>query len=542
MCDIYFPQFKQGKTGTRIHPGLSILDLARNSGVKINAECGGQGKCGKCIVRIEKGKENLNELTHAEKNFKLGANERLACQTTIIRELKDMSVFMKSFGEYEILKSGTEKEVPVNPVFYKKGDKVFKNEEEIDKYQGKIYGLAIDVGTTTLVFDLVNLENGDVIATVAKTNPQISYGNDVISRIGFTLVDEEKGRYFKENERTERVRILQETVVESINSSIKEISERCEEDILRYIYEAVVVGNPTMRNLFFGFDVASLGLIPFEPGHKESVIKKPEEIGLLINSKGRVFGAPLIGGHAGADTVADVLASEIYKNKEVGMVIDIGTNGEIVLGNSERMISASCAAGGAYEGTTISSGCGAIGGAIKQVEIINGRVAYSTIEDKHPIGICGSGLIDLLAELLTHGIMSKTAKIGQDFYVTGKIKISQQDIYQLITAKGGLRTDQDLLMKQYPVDLKNISRIYLAGGFGNFINVKNAMKIGLIPEAEEEKVVKIGNGALEGAREMLLSRQRRETAKEIAKKIEHCKPNETEKDFAYLVAENMYFR
>lgn len=542
MCDVYFPQFKQGKTGTKIHPGLSVLDFARSAGIKINAECAGKGTCGKCVVRIEKGGENLNERTLAEKNFKLGANERLACQATIIRELKDMSVFMKSFGEYEILKSGTEKEVPINPVFYRKGDRVFKNGEEVDNYQGKIYGLAVDVGTTTLVFDLVNLENGDIIATIAKTNPQISYGNDVISRIDFTLVDKEKRQYLEEKERGKRVRILQESVVESINDSIKEISDKYGEDISRYIYETVVVGNPTMRDLFFGFDVSSLGLIPFESSHKDSVVKKPEEIGLLINSRGQVYGAPLIGGHAGADTVADVLASEIYKNKAVSMVIDIGTNGEIVLGNSERMISASCAAGGAYEGATISSGCGAIEGAIKQVEIIDGRVAYSTIGDKHPLGICGSGLIDLLAELLTHKIMSKTAKIKQDFYITGEIKITQGDIYQLITAKGGLRTDQKLLMKSYPVDVKNISKIYLSGGFGNFTNVKNAVKIGLIPKVEEEKIIKIGNGALEGAREMLLCKERRKTAEEIAKKIEHQKLNETEKDFAFLVAENMYFQ
>ena len=160
MCEVYFPQFKQGKTGTKIHPGLSILDLARSAGIKINAECGGQGKCGKCIVRIEKGGENLNDHTLAEKNCKLGADERLACQANIIRELNDMSVFIKNFGEYEILKCGMEKEVSINPVFYRKGDKVFKNGEEVDVYQGKIYGLAVDVGTTTLVFDLVNLENG----------------------------------------------------------------------------------------------------------------------------------------------------------------------------------------------------------------------------------------------------------------------------------------------------------------------------------------------------------------------------------------------
>ena len=256
----------------------------------------------------------------------------------------------------------------------------------------------------------------------------------------------------------------------------------------------------------------------------------------------RIYGVSLIGGHAGADAVANVLACEMYKSKGIYMVVDIGTNGEIILGNSERMISASCAAGGAYEGATVSCGMGAIEGAINRIEIINGRVVYSTIGNKYPKGICGSGLIDLLSELLEHNIMSKTAKIKEDFYITEEIKISQEDIYQLITAKGGLRTDQELLMKYYPVEIEKIDKIFLSGGFGNFINVKNAMKIGLIPEVDEEKVIKIGNGALEGAREMLLCEERRKLSEKIARKIQHYKPNEIEKNFALLVAENMYFK
>ena len=541
MGYIHFPQYKKGRGKIKIHPGLTILDYLRKIGLEINSECGGVGKCGKCVVRIQKGEKNLNNLTPAEKKFPLGEKERLACQTRIIKDEEDIVIFIKNFGEYEILKYGTERKVPLCPVFYRDGSKVMKDSQEIEKYKGKIYGLAIDVGTTTLVFDLVDLETGNILATIAKTNPQISYGNDIISRIEYTLIDAQNKKYLGEEQKKQRVKKLQQTVVESINNSIEEISKRRGENISEYIYEAVIVGNPTMRNLFFALDVSSLGLIPFEPAQKEAIIKKPDEIELNINSKGQIYGGALIGGHAGADALANVMASEMYKKEEICMVVDIGTNGEIVLGNSERLISASCAAGGAYEGATISSGVGAIAGAIKEVEIVDGRVTYSTIGNKYPVGICGSGLIDLLAELLNHNIMSNTAKINQDFLITGNIKITQEDIYQLITAKGGLRADQEFLMEYYPVDIKNIGKIYLSGGFGNFINAKNAMKIGLLPEIEEEKIVKIGNGALEGAREMLLCKERRIKSEEIARKIEHCKPNEMKKDFAYLVAENMYF-
>ena len=313
MGYIYFPQFKRGRKGIKIHPGLTILEHIRKANIEIDAECGGIGKCGKCVVRIEKGHENLNPPTIVEKNFPLTEKERLACQARVIKDKEDIIVYIKSFGKYEILKYGLEREVPLCPVFYREGGKIVKDGEEIDDYRGKIYGLAIDVGTTTVVFDLVDLEKGDVLATVAKTNPQISYGNDVISRIEYVLVDKENHRYLNEEEKKLRIRQLQKVVIDMINTSLNEISERMGEDISQYIYDVVVVGNPTMRNLFFGIDVSSLGIIPFEPTHKESIIRKPEEIGLKINKKGQIYGVSLIGGHAGADAVANVLACEMYK-------------------------------------------------------------------------------------------------------------------------------------------------------------------------------------------------------------------------------------
>ncbi|MGC9317890.1 MAG: ASKHA domain-containing protein, partial [Armatimonadota bacterium] len=199
-----------------------------------------------------------------------------------------------------------------------------------------------------------------------------------------------------------------------------------------------------------------------------------------------------------------------------------------------------CTAGGAYEGATVGSGVGAIAGAISNVAIRDGEIRYETIGNQPAVGICGSGLIDLLGELLASGIMTKKAKLDGDFHLTDSIRLTQQDVYQLITAKAGLRTDQDLLIKYYGIEPEDIDTIYLAGAFGNYINVDNAIAIGLLPDLPD-RVAKIGNAALAGAAEMLLSERIRRESEECAAGIEHVKPNELEPEFDFLVADNMYF-
>ena len=524
MTRIFFPQFKKGKQGIETEKG-SILDSARTLGIEIPSECGGRGLCGKCRVRVE-GEGILGPRTEAEKSFKLGRNERLACQARVLRG-GSIRVFIKSTGRYAILSDTIEDKVKLDPFVYRKKDKVFWQDRELDKSRDGIYGLAIDVGTTTLVSQIIDLESGKRIATFADKNPQTSFGDDVISRIDYTMRNKNG------------LRELQNIVIEGINAGLGRTAEE-KGKILNHIYEAVVVGNSTMRSIFFGVKVSSLGVIPFEPLTCEPINRKAEELGLKINPRANVYGAPLIGGHAGADALADIISTGIYLDRRPSMVIDIGTNGEVIIGNKNRILTASCAAGGAYEGATINSGVGAVEGAIKNVGIVNGRVRYETIGGKPPLGICGSGLIDLLGELLKSGIMSRKAKLKESFFITPDISISQQDVYQLITAKAGLRLDQDLLIEYYSITLREIDRIYLSGAFGNFINPDNAILIGLLPRARD-KVVGIGNGALAGARQMLLSREKRKDAERIARKIEHIKPNEREENFSYMVAEKMYF-
>jgi uncharacterized 2Fe-2S/4Fe-4S cluster protein (DUF4445 family) len=438
---------------------------------------------------------------------------------------------VKSAGPYAILSETLRRDLHIDPpVKCVNGQVVWTGADEhrvLGPCPERLYGLAIDVGTTTLVMQLLDLQTGEEIATSATRNPQAAYGDDVIARIDYTMRNEAG------------LQELQGTVIQAANEVIEDVlaSRGLRRD---HVYEAVVVGNPTMRNLFFGLAVRSLGVIPFEPPSKAPISVKASQLGLNINADANVYGAALIGGHAGADCLADIIAARLHHAQQPSMIIDIGTNGEVAIGNAKRIMTASCAAGGAYEGATVTGGVGAIAGAISNIRIENGRATYKTIGNGPPVGICGSGLIDLLAELLNSGLMTRKAKLAGDFAVTESIGITQQDVYQLITAKAGLRTDQDLLMKYYGINLDALASVYLAGAFGNYIDVDNAVAIGLLPDAKD-KVVKIGNGALAGAADMLLSEKLRRESEIWAEKIEHTKPNELEPEFAYMVAENMYF-
>jgi len=527
MARMYFPQYRRGRAGVEIFDG-TILEHAQKVGAEIASECGGVGTCGRCVVRIDKGADGLNATTEIEQGYSLGSDERLACQARAVGAARDIYVFIRDFGDYSILSDTLEMQVGLAPAVVRRGDRVVHSDHgDLGPYHGEIYGLAIDVGTTTVLTQVVDLEDGRRLGTLTRKNPQILFGNDVISRIGHTMQHEDG------------LKQLQQSIIRAINEDLAEFEKRNGE-IRKYIYDVVAVGNSTMRDVFFSRDVSGLGVIPYEPVSVESVQGKAADLGLRVNPACRAYGGPLIGGHAGADAVADIVACGMHEDDAINLLIDIGTNGEVAVGNRDRIMTASCAAGGAYEGATVGCGVGAIAGAIKNVWIHDGRVDFETIGNKPPIGICGSGLIDLLAELLRNGIMTRKAKIKEQFRLTDKISLTQQDIYQLITAKAGLRADQDLLMTYYGVGIDDINKIYLAGAFGNFINAENAAAIGLLPHAPE-KTVRVGNAALAGARAMLLSRDLRAIAESIAARIEHVKPNEREPEFAYIVAEKMYF-
>jgi len=541
MAKMYFPQYARGRDGVDITVGESVLTHIRKiGGVEIDSECGGRGVCGKDAIRVEQGREFLSELTQVEKELryegKLPEGLRLACQTKITHDIEGIRVFIPDFGKYTILTDVVETESELNPCVFKKDSRVvYYTGEDLGPYLGKILGLAIDVGTTTLVMQVVDIETGKNVGNpMASKNPQIAYGNDVISRVGHTR-DHENG-----------LKELHGAVIDAVNKSLAELERRSDfanGEIAGHIYDVVAVGNSTMQGLFFGQNVHDLGVIPFEPCNKESIIRKAQGLGMRVHPEGMAYGPPLIGGHAGSDCLADIIATRLYEKPEINMVIDIGTNGEVAIGNAKKIVTASCAAGGAYEGYQIRCGVGAIQGAITHVHIENGKVKLKTLGDKAPLGVCGSGVIDLLAEMLRNGIMNERARVRENYHLTDSISISQDDINQLIMAKAGLRIDQDLLVHYYKTDLANVKNIYLTGAFGNFMNIENAMAIGLLPRTDKDKFVRFGNGALAGARDMLVSQKRRSDAEKLVGIIRHTKPNEIEgEEFQYMVADRMYFQ
>jgi len=539
MAKMYFPQYARGREGVEIVEGETVLQhIRRAGGVEIDSECGGRGTCGRDVIRVEGGGSALGDPTDAEKHRLrqggLRRDQRLACQARVVDGSRDVRVFMPDFGRYTVLTDTLSTDVEVQPWVLASGGRVVDAEGgDLGPYGGRVLGLAVDVGTTTLVMQLVDLETGENVGKpMASKNPQIAYGNDVISRIGHTM-DVQGG-----------LEELQEVVVDGINRTLRELGgvQFGEDPFWQSVYDVVVVGNSTMRNVFFGRSVRDLGVIPFEAPDRNEVLVSAVSIGLDVHPRAWAYGPPIIGGHAGSDCLADIIATRLYESDRTGMIIDIGTNGEVVIGNRERLMTASCAAGGAYEGYQIRCGVGAIDGAITRIRIEDGRSVYETLGNKAPLGVCGSGVIDLLAEMRRNGIMNERARIAGEYRFADSIRISQEDINQLIMAKAGLRTDQDLLVRYFGTSVDRIDRIYLAGAFGNTMSIPNAKLIGLLPDVDEERFIRFGNGALAGARDMLLSRRRREDAVRIIGMTTHTKPNEIEgEEFQFMVADRMYF-
>ncbi len=537
---VIFPQYARGRDGIEIAEGATLRDHALRLGLQIHSACGGRGQCGKCVVRVDRGLESLAGRTQAECDFSLAEDERLACQARVISADQDIYVFVKAAGDYAILTESIEGRVPLDPFISRKGDQVLLEGRpgvSLGRYEGELLGLAIDVGTTTLVAQLLDLESGELIVTLACKNPQAAYGDDVISRIAYA--DQHEGGLAR----------LQKVIVEAVNAMLQDAEESGDRKLTDHIYEAVVVGNPTMRNLFFGQSVHSLGTSPYEPEDTSPINERAQNLDLLIHPEANVYGAPLVGGQVGADCLAVILACDLYRGRRPCMAVDIGTNGEVAIGNRDRILAASNAAGGAFEGSGVSCGTGAIQGAVKNVWINDGQIRYDTIGGRPPIGVCGSGLIDLLAEMLREGIIDHRGRLSEPFRDTNEfiiaqdgatIAITQKDIYALRLAKAGSALNQQTLMRRYGVDLAGLARIYLAGGFGNHVNLESAVAIGALPDVKG-KLVKIGNGALTGARQMLLCRNRREDAERIARRIEHVKLSE-EEDFLDRYVQELYLR
>ena len=427
---------------------------------------------------------------------------------------------------------------------------VWNDKEIIDIEPDKVsksYGLAIDIGTTTVVAYLIELETGKRVAIESMTNPQVAYGEDVVSRISYVITAEDG------------LQRLGDIIRTGINSLIEQLIKRSN---ISYdqIEEVAIVGNSVMHHLFLKLTPEFIGRSPFVPVTHTPMNVKARDIGINVNPSGNVHILPIEAGYVGADNVGVIIVSEIYKSPEISLVIDIGTNGEIVLGNNEKLFSVSCAAGPALEGAHIKFGMRAAAGAIERVKIDETyEPTYKTIGDEKPRGICGSGIIDVMAELFRVGIIEKNGRFADidtprlrrinkikeyvlewasEAAINSDIVITQKDVREVQLAKGAMYAGAIVLMKRF--DCTQLDRIMLAGAFGNYIDKKSAMLIGLYPDCDLERVVSIGNAAGEGAIMALLSKEKREEAMRIAKSVEYVELT-LEEDFEPEFMNAMYF-
>lgn len=552
-------------------------------GINIEAICGGRGKCGKCKVII-KDTQSVNEITSEEKKIlskdEISKGVRLSCLVKINQDV-DIGIPNTSIQkEQRILSEGVSKKIKFRPCIEIKevsvakpilGDKgslfdsikrelmeefilidylalkkisneisygckydilKFKNEIiGICKKEDNIFGVGLDVGTTTVVAYLMDLKKGEFLDTEAILNPQIKYGEDVISRITYST---ENG-----------VAKLNESIISGINQIIDGLCERngIKNDS---IYEIAVVGNTVMHHILLKINLEGLSASPFAPTISKSIDIKSRDLGIKINPSGNIHVLPIISGFVGADTVGVLLATEIHKDDKISLAIDVGTNGELVLGNKDKMLSCSCAAGPALEGGSIKFGMRASSGAIESafIEEETFKVFYKTINKKKPKGICGSGIIDIVSEMLRVGILDPSGKINdlkherirknpsndqKEYVVEWKennaidkdIVITAEDIREIQLANGAIRAGIKILLEKLKIKSAEIENLYLAGAFGNYIDTNNAIRIGLIPNIPIDRIKSIGNAAGEGAKMSLLSRKKRMEEDTIGKKIEY---------------------
>lgn len=597
-----------GKRG-HIQEGKTLLEAAQTLGEDLYSICGGRQTCGKCKVRVEEGsftslgissgQEHLSPPTEKEMEHlgeaAITGGYRLACAATIAGDLLISVPEESRLSKEVVAKTSTHRAIPLKPGLRKcyvelsppsledprgdwerlsaemarsfgladldidyqallslsdvlrRGDwkvtaTVWMERQVIKVEPGlvdKSLGLAIDIGTTTLAGYLCDLNTGQIVATAATLNPQVSYGEDVISRIAYT-VDYPGG-----------LEQLNATVIESLNDLALGLASEAgvvAEDIV----DVTVVGNTAMHHLFIKLDPQYLGQSPFAPVLHRPLDIKARDLGLKIHPAANVYILPIEAGFVGADNVAVLIAEEPYNQNEMVLIIDIGTNGELVLGNRERLVSASCATGPAFEGAHIRFGMRAAPGAIERVAIEPQTcdVRFKVVGDERwshqtpqirARGICGSGIIDAIAEMLRAGIIKPSGAFNRnvstlrmlrnreqpEFVIAWpdettlgrEITISQGDVRAVQLAKGALLSGATVMMDK--LGIERVDKVIMAGAFGLHIDKEKAMTIGLFPDCELDRVYSVGNAAGEGARLALLSVDKRRQAAEIARRVEY---------------------
>jgi uncharacterized 2Fe-2S/4Fe-4S cluster protein (DUF4445 family) len=490
---------------------------------------------------VGEGADCLSDPTEAEAFLR--PPFRLACQAELGNEDDQVEFSIVRRRLRIVTPSPEPRTTPIDPMVSIKGGQVYWERERIEPLRDLAYGIALDVGTTTVALELVDLVGGETLEVVAFENPQRFGGSDVMNRISFDA-GPGKGE-------------LRHAFRKALNYELRELYARRDID-RREVYEIVVVGNSTMRDLFFGLDVAPIGERPYKSvtelgvlaGERETteLLARAHELGLWAHPQARVWGAPLIAGHVGADVTADMLAASLDETgNRVTMLVDVGTNTEVVLAGRGRILAASCPAGPAFEGGLVTYGMQAGEGAVESVRIeADGSFGYETIGDGEPRGMCGSGLIDLLAELRRVGLMTPKGVFperARELMIVPQagITLSRADASALAQAKAANTVGQHILLRELGVSPGQVDRLFLAGGFARYVDVQNAIEIGFLAPVAPERVVKLGNASLRGARELLLSASARRRLEPLIRRVEHVELELTP-DFFELFVDGCQFK
>lgn len=522
---------------TSVASGSSLFEYAEFLGIYVPTSCVKQGTCKECMVEVVEGMENLSAKFSAESHLR--GNFRLSCQCRIIKDSGVVRCHTMRRGEMRIERHAMllpvdHQKLDVDPCVIRKGDQILLDGSVIDHSDGPIHGLAIDLGTTTVVIRLLNLETGEVVADSSFENPQRFGGSDVMSRIHYDT--EHRGK------------LLQRTLAGYITHAIEGFPVDP-----KSIYEVVIVGNSTMRDLFFRMNVYSIGQNPYQSVTEQemkkgkrtttSLSKKARHLSLPVHPNARVYGLPIVSGHVGADAAACMLAVDLANEERLVAIMDIGTNTELILGNRHKILAASCPAGPAFEGGKISCGMPGLPGAIEKVGIKpDGSVVSQVIGDTPAEGICGSGLVDALSELLRTGQINSLGRFEQSgtrFVLSSNgdrvISLSESDINELAQAKGANVAGLYIVFERYGARFEDLNVFYLAGGFGRNLSVASAKRIGLIPNLDDSKILQVGNAAIEGACIALLSRKKRMELEDLVKRVNHCRLETHPAFFHYFV-------
>lgn len=553
--------FTKEKTEVTVKEGTTVLEAERIAGLSPDAPCGGAGKCGKCMVKIN------------------GAVEK-ACQTKITTDIEVEAIEKKS--EHRILVKGTERVVTFSPeleildieippctvgenssdwtrlcevikscrkkdIFFQpkleilpvisrlikekngkaraiiSGNQILDLKEQDDR---PVLMAAFDIGTTTVAGYLLDGKTGEQLATASALNTQTEYGADVIMRANYSL---EHG--------TEELSTCIRELLRKLIGTLCEAAKKSPEDI----YQVSVVGNTCMHHLFLGIVPDSLVHAPYNPAISQGLMFPAEKFHLGIHPGGQLVALPVIAGFVGADTVACLLAVNLEEEKKMTLMIDIGTNGEIVLGNEKRRIACSTAAGPAFEGAKIACGMRGADGAIEHAHLVDGKLECKVIGGGRPTGICGSGLIDIIACLLDAGVIDESGKLLENPRVVqidentkkaylladplesgdGKpVYLSQKDIREVQLAKGAIAAGIALLAEQMGITLEQVEQVYIAGAFGNYMDPAGACRIGMLPGVLKDRIIPVGNAAGEGAKLALLNKEELKRAERLARHTE----------------------